>query len=129
MKKSAVIIAIALGFSFTSLNATNEITTSSNYETKVVAKKVVNPFCMAIVKGDFETVKKLIDLGQDINKKSNGLTPAMYAAKFNRVDILELLVDKGAKLELRSEKGMTASQYAKLSNAIDAIAYLEGLES
>nr|WP_321231786.1 ankyrin repeat domain-containing protein [uncultured Psychroserpens sp.] len=129
MKKSAVIIAIALGFSFTSLNATNEIASTSNYETVAVAKGAVNPFCMSIVKGDFETVEKLIALGQDVNKKSNGLTPAMYAAKFNRVDILKLLVEKGAKLQLRSEKGMTAEQYAKLSNAKDILAYIEGLDS
>ncbi|MCK8481248.1 ankyrin repeat domain-containing protein [Psychroserpens algicola] len=129
MKKSAVIIAIALGFSFTSLNAKNEITTTSSYETVAVEKGAVNPFCMSIVKGDIDTVKKLIDLGQDVNKKSNGLTPAMYAAKFNRLDILKLLVEKGAKLKLKSEKGMTAKQYAKLSNAKDTLVYIEGLES
>jgi ankyrin repeat protein len=129
MKKSAVIIAIALGFSFTSLNAANDISTTSNYETVAVAKGVVNPFCMSIVKGDLETVEKLIALGQDVNKKSNGLTPAMYAAKFNRVDILKLLVEKGAKLQLKSERGMTAEQYAKLSNAKDILSFIESLES
>ncbi|WP_460217981.1 ankyrin repeat domain-containing protein [Psychroserpens sp. MEBiC05023] len=130
MKKSAVIIAIALGFSFTSLHATTETSTSStNYEVTAVAKGAVNPFCMSIVKGDLETVTKLIALGQDVNKKSNGLTPAMYAAKFNRVEILKLLVEKGAKLQVRSEKGMTAEQYAKLSNAKDILAYIEGLDS
>ena len=80
-------------------------------------------------KGDLETVSKLIDLGQDVNKKSNGLTPAMYAAKFNRVDILKLLLEKGAKLKIKSEKGMTAEQYAKLSNATDILTFMEGLES
>ena len=109
MKKSAVIIAIALGFSFTALNATNDVVTSSTYETTMV-KKLVDPFCVSIVKGDFETVKKLVELGQDVNKKSNGLTPAMYAAKYNRLDILKLLIDKGAKLDIKSEKGMTAQQ-------------------
>lgn len=127
MKKSAVIIAIALGFSFTTLNATNSFVTSSTYET--VTKRVVNPFCLSIVKGDMDTVKRLIDLGQDVNKKSNGLTPAMYAAKYNRLDILKLLVDKGAKLNIISERGMTAAKYAKLSNAQDALAYIKSLKS
>ena len=127
MKKSAVIIAIALGFSFTSLNATNNILPTSTYET--VTKKVVDPFCISIVKGDFDTVKKLIDLGQDVNKKSNGLTPAMYAAKYNRLDILKLLVEKGAKLELKSTKGVTALVFAERSNAKDVLAYIKGLES
>jgi ankyrin repeat protein len=127
MKKSVVIIAIALGFSFTTLHATNNVVTTPTYETTL--KKAVDPFCISIVKGDLETVKKLIELGQDVNKKSNGLTPAMYAAKYNRLDILKLLVDKGAKLNVKSAKGMTAKKYAKLSNAIDALAYIKGLES
>ncbi|MEH6537922.1 MAG: ankyrin repeat domain-containing protein [Psychroserpens sp.] len=127
MKKTAVIIAIALGFSFTTLNATNNIVTSSTYET--VTKKVVDPFCISIVKGDIDTVKKLIGLGQDVNRKSNGLTPAMYAAKYNRLDILKLLVEKGAKLNLKSAKGMTAQKYAELSNAIDALAFIKELDS
>ena len=92
MKKSVVIIAIALGFSFTTLNATNDNVNTSTYETTI--KKAVDPICISIVKGDMDTVKKLIELGQDVNKKSNGLTPAMYAAKYNRLDILKLLLDK-----------------------------------
>ncbi|MEM5564071.1 ankyrin repeat domain-containing protein [Psychroserpens sp. AS72] len=127
MKKSAVIIAIALGFSFTTLHATNDIVTTSTYET--VTKRAVDPFCISIVKGDLETVTKLIELGQDVNKKSNGLTPAMYAAKYNRLDILKLLVEKGAKLDVKSAKGMTAQKYAEASNAKDALAYIKGLDS
>nr|WP_321222129.1 ankyrin repeat domain-containing protein [uncultured Psychroserpens sp.] len=127
MKKSAVIIAIALGFSFTTLHAANDILATSTYET--VTTRVVDPFCISIVKGDLDTVKKLIELGQDVNKKSNGLTPAMYAAKYNRLDILKLLVEKGAKLNVKSAKGMTAQKYAEASNAKDALAYIKGLES
>ncbi|MEM6517159.1 MAG: ankyrin repeat domain-containing protein [Bacteroidota bacterium] len=127
MKKTAIIIAIAFGFSMTSLNATNEVTNDNNFE--VVAKVKVSPFCMAIVKGDIETVKKLIDLGTDVNEKSNGMTPAMYAAKFNRVDILKVLVDHGAKLKVKSDKGMTVAKLAKLSNATDVVTYINGLKS
>ncbi|MFT4781501.1 MAG: ankyrin repeat protein [Psychroserpens sp.] len=127
MKKSVVIIAIALGFSFTTIHATNDIVTSSTFET--VTKRAVNPFCISIVKGDLDTVKKLIELGQDVNKKSNGLTPAMYAAKYNRLDILKLLVEKGAKLNVKSVKGMTAAKYAELSNAKDTLAYIKELGS
>lgn len=127
MKKSAVIIAIALGFTFTTLHAKNSIVTPTSYET--VTKRLVDPFCLSIVKGDFETVKRLIDLGQDVNKRSNGLTPAMYAAKYNRLDILKLLVENGAKLNVKSEKGMTAAKYAQLSNATDTLEYIKSLKS
>ena len=59
---------------------------------------------MSIIKGDFETAKKLIDMGADINAKSNGLTPVMYAAKYNRTDILKLLIAKGANLKSKDSK-------------------------
>ena len=123
MKKSVVIIAIALGFSFTTLNATNDMVSTSTYET--VTKKAVDPFCISVVKGDLDTVKKLIELGQDVNKKSNGLTPAMYAARYNQVDILEYLIDHGAKLKTRSDKGLTAKKYAEISKANGAISVIE----
>ncbi|WP_040247974.1 ankyrin repeat domain-containing protein [Psychroserpens mesophilus] len=128
MKKSVVIVAIAMAFSVTALNAKNVISNTSTYE--VVAKKSnVSPFCLSIVKGDIETVQKLIDLGINVNKTSQGLTPAMYAAKYNRLDILKLLVENGAKLNIKSDKGMTAEKYAEASNAQDALSYLRNLES
>jgi ankyrin repeat protein len=128
MKKSVVIVAIAMAFSVTALNAKNVISNTSTYEV-VVKKSSVSPFCLSIVKGDFETVQKLIDLGTDVNKISNGLTPAMYAARYNRLDILKLLVKNGAKLNIKSDKGMTAAKYAEASNATDALSYLKSLES
>jgi len=127
MKKTAIIIAIAFGFSITSLNASNEVSQTNDLE--VITKIKVSPFCMAIVKGDIETVKKLIELGTDVNEKSNGMTPAMYAAKFNRVEILKVLVNNGAKLKLKSSKGMTVAKLAKLSNAVDVTDYINGLKS
>jgi len=127
MKKTAVIIAIALGCSINALNATNDI--PSNSAKELVVQETISPFCLSILKGDFETTQKLIELGADINAKSLGLTPAMYAAKFNRTDILKLLVEKGAKLKVKSSKGMTAKKYAELSNATDALAYLKQLNS
>lgn len=126
MKKSVVIVAIAMAFSVTALNAKNVITNSSNSEI-VVKKSKVNSFCMSIAKGDYETVKKLVKLGVDLNEKSNGLTPAMYAAKYNRVEILKLLVENGAKLDVKGQKGMTAESFAKVSNAKEALDYIRSV--
>jgi len=128
MKKTAVIIALALGFSLSSVNATNDITTTDTFEV-VESNFKVDPFCASIAKGDIETVKKLIDLGTDVNKKSNGMTPLQYAAKFNRVKIIKLLVKHGAKISTKSDKGMTAIKYAKLSNAKEAVSLLKKLDS
>lgn len=94
-----------------------EFTASVNYD--------VNPFCKAIMNGDIDTVKKLIDLGADVNEKSVGLTPAMFAARYNKAEILQLLIEDGANLKLKSDRGYTAKKYAEMSNATDALKVLE----
>ena len=49
------------------------------------------------------------------------MTPVMYAAKFNRTEILKLLISKGVNLKQKSNQGMTALKYAELSNAQEAV--------
>ena len=124
MKKTFIISALALCCSFATVNANTSDNSLNKSTTTVVAYKV-NPFCVSIAKGDIDTVKKLISLGADVNARSNGMTPVMYAAKFNRIDILELLISKGAKLKLKSDKGMTALKYAEIHKAQEAHAILE----
>ena len=126
MKKTIIISAIALGFAFNTSNATTIIEAAPS-AIMIKTKVSVTPFCLSIVKGDFETVKKLIDLGADVNATSNGMTPAMYAAKYNRTNILELLVKHGAELKKKSEKGLSAMDYAKKSNAKDTLAYMKSI--
>jgi len=82
-------------------------------------------FCKAIMQGDVETVKKLIDLGEDINQKSLGMAPVHFAARYNQAEILKLLIEKGANFKRRSDQGYTAKKYAEMSNASDALAVLE----
>lgn len=119
MKKTIIISAIAsLCFSIVTANATPSTSTVKTYETVVFLK--VNSFCVSIAKGDIDTVRKLIIRGEDVNEKSNGMTPVMYAAKFNRTDILNLLISQGANLKAKSDKGMTAAKYAELHGATDA---------
>ncbi len=127
MKKSSLIILFLVGMINANAGVYKSSTTTTHQNMIVVNEfNSVSPFCMSIVKGDFETVKKLIDMGEDINKKSNGLTPLMYAARYNRVDILELLIAKGAKLKVKdSKRGYTALKFAELSNAKQAKAILE----
>ncbi|MEL0457475.1 ankyrin repeat domain-containing protein [Flavobacteriaceae bacterium SZ-1-7] len=122
MKKTIIISAIALCFSITFVNATTQHSTK-NYNVEAYFK--VNTFCVSIAKGDLETVQKLIARGADVNAKSNGMTPAMYAAKFNRTDILKLLITHGADLKAKSDKKMTALKYAELHGAKDAAAIIK----
>ncbi len=123
MKKTIIVAAIAFCLAISTSNANSE-TNYENTDTIVLVSKV-SPFCLAIAKGDFDTVKKLVELGTDVNKKSNGMTPVMYAAKFNRVDIMKLLINSGAKLQAKSDRGLTAKDYAVISNAKDAIIVIE----
>lgn len=122
MKKTIIVSALALCFVVT-VNA-NPISKTIEKQTVESVLKV-NPFCVSIAKGDIETVIKLINLGANVNQKSNGMTPAMYAAKFNRCDILKLLIRNGAKLKVKSDKGFTAKKYAELSNAKEAVVIIE----
>jgi ankyrin repeat protein len=91
----------------------------------IVKNDGLNPFCKAIVNGDIETVQKLISLGEDVNQKSLGMTPAIVAARYNKVEILELLIAHGANLKIKSDKGYTAKKYAELSNATEALHIIE----
>lgn len=122
MKKLSVFVLLCFFVStaaFANLDNIHVETTSKNVSVKV------SSFCHAIVKGDLETVKKMIALGEDINKKSNGLSPLMYAARYNKTAIAELLIEKGANLKATCPKGYTAHKYALLSNADDAARIIE----
>ncbi|MBP0904480.1 ankyrin repeat domain-containing protein [Mariniflexile gromovii] len=123
MKKTIIFSAIALCFSLGTVNAKSANFNVENHN--VVKAFKVNSFCVSIAKGDIETVKKLLSLGEDVNQKSNGMTPVMYAAKYNRTEILQLLIAKGADLKAKSDKEKTAADYAKLHGATDAYAIIE----
>jgi len=125
MKKKILIVATsAFLFTATMVNAATKtikpILTTDNRVTLDVS-----PFCMAIIKGDIETVRKLIEFGEDVNEKSLGMTPVIYAARYNKVDILELLIANGANLKIKCDKGRSAVKYAEMSNAKEALVVLE----
>lgn len=125
MKKLALITAL-LAVGICSATTNNFETPTTNERSEIIIKPSVSPFCMAIVKGDIETVKKLIELGVDVNQRSNGMTPAMFAARYNKCEILQLLIKNGANLKLKhSTTGHTALKIAELSNASKAQKIIE----
>ncbi|MBL4745851.1 MAG: ankyrin repeat domain-containing protein [Flavobacteriaceae bacterium] len=92
---------------------------TSNLE--VVKEKVVlNALCSLVKKGNYEAVKTLLENGASVNAKSGGLTPLMFAARYNKATIATLLIDNGASLKIKSKQGFTALKWAKLSKATDA---------
>ncbi len=126
MKKTILTSAMALAIMVVSANAENRTDLNDVTVTTTTIKSVdVNSFCKAIMQGDVDMVKRLIALGEDVNQKSLGMTPAIFAARYNKVEILELLIAEGADLKTKSDKGMTAKKYAKMSNANEALSVIE----
>lgn len=124
MKKLILPVLVCL-FAFGSINA-ETLKFENNIEiTESVAYEVSN-FCKLIQKGHYDAVKALIESGENVNRKSTGLTPLMFAARHNKHEIVKLLIKHGAKLHTKCDKrGMTALEIAKQSKAIHAIKAIE----
>ena len=102
------------------VSANNNLKSLKFEEPFNIIKTEVNSFCKLIQLGDYDTVKLLIEEGADVNQKSTGLTPLMFAARHNKVEIVKLLIENGANLKAKSDKGYTALKYAEISNATEA---------
>ncbi len=85
----------------------------------------ISALCKAAMKGDVDEVRSLIALGDGLNEKSLGLTPAMYAARYNKAEVLKVLLLNGANLNIKSDKGYTAKEYAEMSNAEDVLIVID----
>ena len=104
----------------------NELKTIDSRPTiEVENPEDLSAFCKAVMQGDVETVKKFIELGEDVNQKSLGKAPIYSAARYNKAEVLKVLIENGADLKKKCDGGMTAIKYAKLSNATEAQAVLE----
>lgn len=124
MKKSIICLGVAL-ITATNVSLASNVSSLPNVLHKVQFDETMSPLSIAIWKGDVLVVKKMIEYGSDVNQKSNGLTPLMFAARYNRVEIIKLLLSKGARLNEKDVNGMTALKYAELSNAKESVALLK----
>ena len=126
MKKTILTSSIVtmLMFNCLPINAA-EVKTEHYPNVTITVTKEISSFCKAIVQGDLETVKKLIELGEDVNKKSLGMTPAHFAARYNKPEILQVLIENGANLKTKCDKGYTVKKYAELSSADAALEVLK----
>lgn len=122
MKKTIIILGLALVAFTTVAEANNVATTSTSNEIVYYGN---SPLCNAILKGDLATVKKFVEYGTDVNEMSNGLTPLMLAARYNKIEILKYLVEKGADKKIQDERGNTALKYAENSKSTEALEFLK----
>jgi len=122
MKKTIIYSFMAL-VAFTNValaSKINEVINAITYS--------ATPLCQAVCKGDMDVVKKFIEYGADVNETSNGITPLMFAARYNNVEMIQFLIDKGANITAKDTKGYTALKYAELSGAKEATAYLKEIK-
>lgn len=124
MKKTIIYLGITL-MAFSSLSFASNTNFIGKLRTLNVLNESPAPLSVAISKGEIETVKKIIEYGADVNEKLNGITPLMYAARYNKVEIIKYLLLKGADRNIKDSQGFTALKYAELSNAYEAIAILK----
>ncbi|MDF0715580.1 ankyrin repeat domain-containing protein [Muricauda sp. 334s03] len=125
MKKTIFTVAAVCLLALSGVSA-NELKANETESTiEMVSPDALSAFCKAVMQGDVETVKKFIELGEDVNQKSLGKAPIHYAARYNKAEVLKVLIANGADLKKRCDGGMTAMKYAKLSNATEAQAVLE----
>jgi hypothetical protein len=97
-------------------------------ERAAATKDYSNDLLKSALSGDFSSVGNIIKNRKldDINvKDNNGRTVLMYAAINGKDDIVKLLVEKGAKVNLRANNGDTASTLAYDLGEIDIYNYLK----
>ena len=124
MKKTIIYLGIAL-MAFSSLSFASNTNFIGNQKALDIFSASPSTLAIAISKGEIETVKQFIESGTKVNKKLNGLTPLMYAARYNKVEIIKYLLLKGADCNIKDGHGFTALKHAELSNANEAIAILK----
>jgi len=126
MKKSVIYLGLALVTFGNVAMASNGVSTVKN--PIELTGYAANPLNVAISKGDLVAVKKFIEYGADVNVMSEDLTPLMIAARYNKHEIIKVLLENGAKANVKNEGGFTALRYAELSNATESIALLKNLK-
>ncbi|WP_036151175.1 MULTISPECIES: ankyrin repeat domain-containing protein [Maribacter] len=129
MKKSIIAFGILVSTVFSTVSAN---TNSGNRISKINETKIshISPMVLAIVKDDVAVVKSFIAYGADIEQVSNTgaeMTALMYAARYNQLDIVKILVAEGASTSKESKIGATALDYAKVSGATEVVGYLNSL--
>lgn len=119
MKKLILPLALVTSMVLSAAPLTSTSNTITFDELETMYSTELSTFVKLITKGDFDAVKSMVIAGTDVNKKSKGMTPLMYAARYNRTEIVTLLIQHGADLKVKSDRGYNALDYAKMSKAND----------
>ena len=103
------------------VNLVNDINGSSDYGTPLMA---------AVVKGNINIVKLLLEKNADTNiTDANGTNALHYATIFKLEDIAKLLVNAGAKIDIKDQHGKSPLDYAILNKNEEIIKILKSTKS
>ncbi|MDR0593262.1 MAG: ankyrin repeat domain-containing protein [Bifidobacteriaceae bacterium] len=75
--------------------------------------------------GDAATARALIDAGADVNQFGADESPLMAAARKNHLDVVELLLDRGADVDATDFYGSSAVRLAQRKGLTRMVAYLK----
>ncbi len=75
----------------------------------------------AIVQGKPTEVKELLDKGETVDAKQNGQTGLHFAAMNGKVDIITVLIARGAKVDAQDDQGITPLMLAAKDGQLDAV--------
>ncbi|HEK86271.1 MAG TPA: tetratricopeptide repeat protein [Candidatus Aminicenantes bacterium] len=81
------------------------------------------PLHKAAMDGDVNKVQTLLDKGTDINEWKYG-TPLMYAASAGKLEVVKLLVARGANLNTQAQGGWTALCWAAMGGHEEVVDFL-----
>lgn len=83
-----------------------------------------SPLILASYRGNFEVAKYLITIIKDVNYKSPEGTALMAAVMRNNVELIQLLIDKNANLDVTSKTGVTALMLATQFKNVEIVKIL-----
>ena len=84
-----------------------------------------NPLCYASQNDLYDVAEQLIKNGAHIDAICQSFTPLMEAATSNRPLLVQLLLDNGAREDIKNDKGNTALDLARLFGNRDIIRLLQ----
>lgn len=124
MKKSVILLGIALAVMSTNVSKASNIKLLVKNPIDYRADEV-SSLHYAVCAGDIENVKKLIGYGVNVNKLVRDMSPLMLAARFNKFEIIKVLLASGANPRIENEKGLRAINFAEYAKATESIAILK----
>lgn len=80
------------------------------------------PILIAALRGDWSTVKRLIDAGAPVDiADENGLTPLMASAMAGKVDVVRALLRRLPRVEATEREGRSALHFALAAKEIETV--------